>query len=223
MGSKNLLLTKLPPKTYLSPSTVIIEFKKLTDKFGDKAVIFQRRFQIAREMRVAALLALSSYDYNKTLWYLKPSYDTAPDILMINYSKGENRGVKGLVRNELNLEVFDLYDDWIELVDIVKNKIKKGYPKDYAIVGYVWRKVTSFDFDRVITSLREVSEGRRIALIFKSESPVNGKNISMIEINPVAGMVEYNLNELVHKVHALGAHIHKSSFGIDDSIRDSNE
>jgi len=201
-----------PNPTWHTPLNVYWHLKKLTDEVGAEAIERERKYQLVREARVGAVVALSMFRRMGKPSYIQLFKPDPPDVILMqqNMSTGE--------RDITQLEITTFLTDTKEpLVDLIKRKDPPGthkYSDNYIVVVNIGKNLT-VDYNPSRDYLNQNDAPFPVWAV--QETSAHPDTIAKVTIiNPEIHEMEINLGEAAHTLNQV------EPFGVIHSKRTGN-
>ncbi len=179
----------------ISPNEILRRFDILREKYGQLFLKKKNCFKHERESWITAIFALAlkeGDDPEQEYWIGIESIEQTPDTYIINYFKKDQELIKGI----RYIEVVEWEEHVENIVDIIKKKSAKAYPRFYFLLIYARGGVPERKLD-----YREISKKLQGLNIPFSEIIIVTTNVShygncmLFWVHPEIRLFEFNAKE----------------------------
>jgi len=181
---------------WMSPNVAISRLYLLVNKYGIEEVIKRNAFKREREAWIAAsfLLGLRETD-QKEYWIEIATKESTPDIYAYSLKIVDGN----FHRDVYNIEIAEWEEHGKSLLEIIKNKCKKNYPKFFWLLIYARKPGTVIDYDILFKEIDSFSDKIPFSSIWILANSSDNNDYHLTEVCKIKRQIGFNLDQALIK------------------------
>lgn len=174
---------------WMSPNVAINRLKIIIEKYGIGVAIKRNEFRHEREAWIAAvfLLGLRKFDKNE-YWLEVETEQSTPDIYGYYIEKIEDKNHRWVC----DIEITEREEHGGSIAELIENKSKKSYPRDFYLLIYARKSGELLDYDKIYEAVKRIKIPFSKIFILCCISDDN--DYALVEVFPKKYKLEFNLD-----------------------------
>jgi hypothetical protein len=188
-----------PASPALSPAAVVGRFNGALNKYGQKTVFEDKRFQKARELWIGSVFSLGLTKLTKQRYWVVPDYSETPDLYLttlVPHRKYKDSDTE--VRSLIEVTEWEEHSCLSLSKQILKKLAGKNYPEHYILLVYIKRCGQVVNMDKVFQELQEHALPLLEVWALSPSLSVQGCDHALFALHPIKTRSNFNLkNEVI--------------------------
>jgi len=137
---------------FMSPFIALRRMRTIRETYGTERARSDGQFKKEREAAATAFLALAYKELHQKEWWIEIAIDEPPDTRLhsVDQSAGYN------VHLNCNVEVVDWEEHVEDIMDVIRQKCGKQYPRDYVLLVHARYVGKVVDLFKIIEEVKKI-------------------------------------------------------------------